>query len=81
MLEHMGWREAAKLVQEGVARTIEESANEAMQGSGKTLYLTYDLVRQYPGYTEEDGAPSSLYADRIIYHMDQLATSEVKTSY
>jgi isocitrate dehydrogenase len=81
MLEHMGWKEAAKLVQEGIARTIEESATEASQGPGRRLYLTYDLVRQYPGYTEEDAAPSSLYTDRIIYYMDQLATTEVKTSY
>lgn len=81
MLEHMGWKEAAQLVQEGIARTIEESANEATQGPGRRLYITYDLVRQYPGYTEEEGAASSLYTDRIIYHMDQLATSEVKTSY
>ncbi len=70
MLEHMGWGEAAKLVQEGIARTIEESAIEASQGPGRRLYLTYDLVRQYPGYTEEDGAPASLYADRIIYHIN-----------
>ena len=81
MLDHMEWREAAELVREGIARTIEESASEASQGPGRRLYVTYDLARQYSGYSEEDGAPSSLYADRIIYHMHQTATQQVKTSY
>ncbi len=79
MLVHMGWKEAAELIREGIARTIEESALEASQGPGRRLHVTYDLARQYSGYSEDDGAPSSVYADRIIYHMDQMSTQQVKT--
>ncbi len=81
MLEHLGWNEAAQIITSGVERTIEESAEEAGRGAGGRLYVTYDLARQYSGYTDQDGAPASVYADRIIYHMHEKPTTRVKASY
>jgi isocitrate dehydrogenase len=69
MLEHMRWYEAAKLVNNGVETTFAESEESAQQGPGRKLHVTYDIARQFPGYTDKDGATSSEFTDRIIHHM------------
>jgi isocitrate dehydrogenase len=72
MLEHMGWDEAAELVNKGLEATLAESEEVAQRGPGGKLYVTYDLARQYAGYGEKAGASSSEFADRIIYRMGRL---------
>jgi isocitrate dehydrogenase len=72
MLEHMGWDEAAQLVNRGLEATLAESEEVAQRGPGGKLYVTYDLARQYAGYGEKAGATSSEFADRIIYHMGKI---------
>jgi isocitrate dehydrogenase len=69
MLEHMGWDEAAKLVNDGVEATFAESEETAKKGPGGKLYVTYDIARQFAGYGAEAGASGSEFADRIIHHM------------
>lgn len=69
MLEHMGWNEAASLVNKGVEATFAESEATANKGPGGTLYVTYDIARQFKGYGAEAGATSSVFADRIIHHL------------
>jgi isocitrate dehydrogenase len=69
MLEHLGWNEAAALVNRGVEATFAESEETASKGPGGTLYVTYDIARQFPGYGAEAGATSSAFADRIIQHL------------
>jgi isocitrate dehydrogenase len=69
MLEHMGWNEAAALVNRGVEATFAESEETASKGPGGPLYVTYDIARQFPGYGAEAGATSSAFADRIIQHL------------
>src|SRR5262249_1274199 len=71
MLEHLRWYEAAKLVNDAVERTFAESEEIAQQGPGRKLHVTYDIARQFPGYTEKDGASSSEFADRVIHHVQQ----------
>jgi isocitrate dehydrogenase len=71
MLEHMGWDEAAKLVNRGVEATFAESEDTAKKGPGGKLYVTYDIARQFPGYGAEAGVTSSEFADRIIYHVNR----------
>ena len=71
LLEHLGWGEAAALVNKGVERTFSESEEVARKGPGGKLYVTYDIARQFPGYGEKAGASSSEFADRIIYHMQR----------
>jgi len=71
MLEHMGWDEAARLVNQGIEQTFAESEEIALKGPGKKLYVTYDIARQFAGYGPEAGASSSEFADRIIYHMNR----------
>ena len=66
LLEHLGWSEAAKLVNDGVEATFAESEATAHKGPGGKLYVTYDIARQFPGYGEKAGASSSEFADRII---------------
>src|SRR5438046_2233875 len=44
MLEHMGWDEAAKLVNKGVEATFAEAEETAKKPGGK-LYVTYDIAR------------------------------------
>ncbi len=66
LLEHLGWSEAAKLVNDGVEATFAESEATAHKGPGGKLYVTYDIARQFPGYGEKAGASSSDFADRII---------------
>src|SRR5262249_40921955 len=69
MLEHMGWNEAAQLVNRALEATFAESEEVAGRGPGGKLYVTYDIARQFPGYGAEAGATSSAFAERIIHHM------------
>src|SRR3954454_19593878 len=69
LLEYLQWFEAATLVNRAVERTFAESEEIAHAGPGKKLYVTYDIARQFPGYTDKDGATSTEFADRIIQHI------------
>jgi isocitrate dehydrogenase len=69
LLEHLGWDEAARLVNRALEKTFAESEEIANRGPGGKLYVTYDIARQFAGYGAEAGATSSEFADRIIYHM------------
>jgi isocitrate dehydrogenase len=71
LLEHLGWDEAARLVNGGLEATFAESEEVARRGPGGKLYVTYDIARQFPGYGAEAGAASSAFADRIIYHLNR----------
>jgi isocitrate dehydrogenase len=72
MLEHLGWTEAAQLVNGGLEATFAESETMARRGPGGKLYVTYDIARQFPGYGPEAGATSSEFADRIIFHLNRM---------
>jgi isocitrate dehydrogenase len=72
LLEHLGWGEAASLVNQGLEATFAESEQVANRGSAGKLYVTYDIARQFAGYGPEAGATSSEFADRIIYHLHRL---------
>src|SRR6516165_1912833 len=69
LLEQLGWREAAALVNKGLEATFAESEETAKKGPGGKLYVTYDIARQFPGYGAEAGASSSAFADHIIQHL------------
>ncbi|HEY7156502.1 MAG TPA: NADP-dependent isocitrate dehydrogenase [Gemmataceae bacterium] len=69
LLEHLGWDEAARLVNRAVEATFAESEETAQKGPGGTLHVTYDIARQFPGYGEKAGASSSAFAERIIHHL------------
>jgi isocitrate dehydrogenase len=69
MLEHMGWDEAAQLVNQGVEATFAESDETAQRGPGGKLHVTYDIARQFAGYGEKAGVASSEFAERIVYHL------------
>jgi isocitrate dehydrogenase len=69
LLEHLGWGEAAALVNKAVEATFAESEATAAKGPGHTLYVTYDIARQFPGYGEKAGATSSAFGDRVISHL------------
>jgi isocitrate dehydrogenase len=69
MLEHMGWDEAALLVNRALERTFAESEETANRGPGGQLHVTYDIARQFAGYGAEAGATSSAFAERIITHL------------
>jgi isocitrate dehydrogenase len=69
MLEHMGWFEAAELVNRGVEATFAESEAIADKGPGGKLFVTYDIARQFAGYGAEAGATSEAFAERIVYHI------------
>jgi isocitrate dehydrogenase len=71
LLEHLGWDEAARLVNSGLEATFAESEENARRGPGGKLYVTYDIARQFPGYGAEAGARSSEFADRIIAKLRQ----------
>jgi isocitrate dehydrogenase len=71
LLEHLGWDEAAKLVNHAVEATFAESETVAHKGPGGKLYVTYDIARQFPGYGEKAGASSAEFADRIIWHLQK----------
>jgi isocitrate dehydrogenase len=70
MLEHMGWDEAAQLVNKGLEATFAESEEVARKPGGK-LHVTYDIARQFAGYGAEAGATSAAFADRIIHHLQR----------
>ena len=70
MLEHLGWSEAAKLVNDGVEAVFAESDATAHKGPGGKLYVTYDIARQFTGYGEKAGASSSEFADRITHFIE-----------
>jgi isocitrate dehydrogenase len=69
MLEHMGWGEAACLVNRGLEATFAESEATAIRGPGGKLHVTYDIARQFAGYGPEAGATSAQFAERIIHHL------------
>jgi isocitrate dehydrogenase len=69
MLEHLGWHEAAQFVNNGLAATFAESDTTAHKGPGGKLYVTYDIARQFAGYGEKAGAPSSEFCERIVTHL------------
>lgn len=69
MLEHMGWDEAAQLVNTCLEATFAESELTANKGPGGKLYVTYDIARQFAGYGPEAGASSAEFANRIISHI------------
>jgi isocitrate dehydrogenase len=69
LLEYLQWFEAADLVNRGVEKTFAESEEIARSAPGKKLHVTYDIARQFPGYSDKDGASSSEFAERIIYHI------------
>jgi isocitrate dehydrogenase len=72
LLEHLKWDEAAKLVNKALEATFAESEQLAANGPGQKLHVTYDIARQFAGYTAENGASSSAFADRIIGHLDKV---------
>jgi isocitrate dehydrogenase len=69
LLEHLGWDEAAKMVNQAVEATFAESEEIAKKGPGGKLYVTYDIARQFAGYGEKAGVSSSDFAERIIHHL------------
>src|SRR5262245_8444696 len=69
LLEHLGWDEAARMVNKGLEATFAESEDVAKKGPGGKLYVTYDIARQFAGYGEKAGVSSSEFADRIIQHL------------
>ncbi len=71
MLEHMGWDEAAQLVNRSLEATFAESEDTANRGPGGQLYVTYDIARQFAGYGAEAGASSAAFAERIIHHINR----------
>jgi len=60
MLEFLGWNEAAKLIEDGIARTIQQKK------------VTYDLERLMPGATK---VGTSAFATAIIDNMKGLAAA------
>ena len=71
MLEHMGWDEAARLVNQSLEATFAESEETANRGPGGKLFVTYDIARQFPGYGAKAGATSSDFAERIVHHINK----------
>jgi len=69
LLEQLGWFEAANMVNKAVEATFAESDATAQKGPGGKLYVTYDIARQFAGYGEKAGAPSSAFCERIISHL------------
>jgi isocitrate dehydrogenase len=69
LLEYLQWFEAAELVNRAVEKTFAESEEIAHSGRGKKLHVTYDVARQFPGYSDKDGAKGSEFADRINHHI------------
>ena len=69
MLEHMGWDEAARMINTALEATFAEAEDTARKGPGGKLHVTYDIARQFAGYGAEAGASSSAFVDRIIQHM------------
>jgi isocitrate dehydrogenase len=61
MLEFLGWGEAAKLIEDGIARTIQQKK------------VTYDLERLMPGATK---VGTSAFASAIIENMKGMAAAK-----
>jgi isocitrate dehydrogenase len=61
MLEFLGWKEAAKLIEDGIARTIQQKK------------VTYDLERLMPGATK---VGTSAFASAIIDNMKGMAAAK-----
>src|SRR5438067_72599 len=68
MLDHMGWVEAAKMVNTALEATFAEAEDTAKKGPGGKLHVTYDIARQFAGYGAEAGATSAAFAERIVQH-------------
>jgi hypothetical protein len=64
-------------VNKAVEKTFAEAEETAHSGPGKKLHVTYDIARQFPGYTDKDGA-SSRAAERIIHHIDDVLRHEYR---
>src|SRR5271154_6467287 len=60
MFEFLGWKEAAKLIEDGIARTIQQKR------------VTYDLERLMPGATK---VGTAAFADAIIENMQGQAVA------
>ena len=69
LLEHLGWDEAAKMVNGAVEATFAEGDETAQRGPGGKLHVTYDIARQFAGYGEKAGASSSDFAERVISYL------------
>jgi isocitrate dehydrogenase len=69
MLEHIGWDDAARMINTALEATFAEAEDTARKGPGAKLHVTYDIARQFAGYGAEAGATSSAFADRIIHHL------------
>jgi isocitrate dehydrogenase len=69
LLEYLGWNDAAQRVQKAVEATFAEGEETAKKGPGGKLHVTYDIARQFAGYTEKDAASSSAFADRVVQHL------------
>ena len=69
LLEYLQWFEAANAINKAVEKTFAESEEIAKSGPGKKLFVTYDIARQFPGYTDKDGASASAFADRVIENL------------
>ncbi|MBV8513999.1 MAG: NADP-dependent isocitrate dehydrogenase [Acidobacteria bacterium] len=61
MLEFLGWKEAARLIEDGIARTIQQKK------------VTYDLERLMPGATK---VGTSAFATAIIHNMKDMAVAK-----
>ena len=60
MLEFLGWKEAGQLIEDGIARTIQQKR------------VTYDLERLMPGATK---VGTAAFADAIIENMQGQAVA------
>jgi isocitrate dehydrogenase len=69
MLEHMGWDEAATMVNTALEATFAEAEDTAKKGPGGKLHVTYDIARQFASYGAEAGATSMAFAERIVHHL------------
>jgi isocitrate dehydrogenase len=61
MLDFMGWKEAGKLIEEGIARTIQQKR------------VTYDLERMMPGAKK---LKTSEFAAAIIENMQSTVAAD-----
>jgi isocitrate dehydrogenase len=60
MFEFLGWKEAAQLIEDGIARTIQQKR------------VTYDLERLMPGATK---VGTAAFATSIIENMKAVAVA------
>ena len=68
LLNYLGWNEAADLVKKAIQKAILDGS-EAVNKKEKTIPLTGDLVKDYPGYTAKDGINCSEYVERVIKYI------------